>query len=534
MGDATDTGAMHALLLNLVLWLPLAGAVALALLPRLDDRAVRWVATAVLVGQGVPAFLLYGAFDAAAPGGQFATVVPWIADWGVSYHIALDGTNLLLVLLTAFLGPLVVLGAWTAITTQVRLFHGLLLLLQCAMVGALVAQDLFLFYLFWEAMLIPMFLMIGIWGGARRRYATVKFVLYTAFGSILMLAAVIVLVLARADGAGGALSFAFADLLAAPVPAPLQPWLFAAFALAFAIKVPLVPLHTWLPDAHVEAPTPGSVILAGVLLKMGTYGFLKLGFPLFPDAVRAHVPLLQTMAVVSIVWGAALALVQQDIKKLIAYSSVSHLGYVMLGLLSNELAGVQGAMVQMASHGLVAAGLFLLVGMVYERGHSRELAAYGGLARQAPAYALAFVLFTLASVGLPGTSGFTGEFLVLLGAFAGAWPRYQAGDALPLALAVAATSGVVLGALYMLRFARTFLFGPVKAPHDVPLSDLTRRERGVLAVLFAAVLWLGLFPGGAMGKTEGAARRYLQQLAPAAAVTAGTPAIIPAGAAHAR
>ncbi|MBU6365547.1 MAG: NADH-quinone oxidoreductase subunit M [Gemmatimonadetes bacterium] len=508
---------MHALLLNLVLWLPLAGAAALALLPRLSDDAVRRFSTALLAVQCVSAFLLYRAFDPAAPGGQFATVVPWIADWGVTYHVALDGTNLLLVTLTAFLGPLVVLGAWTAIASQVRLFHALLLVLQCTMVGALVAQDLFLFYLFWEAMLIPMFLMIGIWGGARRRYATVKFVLYTAFGSILMLGAVLVLVLARAEGAGGTLSFAFADLLAAPAPAALQPWLFAAFALAFAIKVPMVPLHTWLPDAHVEAPTPGSVILAGVLLKMGTYGFMKLGFPLFPDAVRAHTPLFMTLAVVSIVWGACLALVQGDIKKIIAYSSISHLGYVMLGLLSNDLAGVQGAVVQMASHGLVAAGLFLLVGMVYERGHTRELAAYGGLARQAPAYALAFLLFTLASVGLPGTSGFTGEFLVLLGAFTGAWPRHVAGDSFPLVLAIAAASGVVLGALYMLRFALTFLFGPVKAPHDTPITDLTLRERGVLGVLFAAVLWMGLFPAGALRKTEGAARAFQERIAGAPA-----------------
>ena len=510
MGDAM--GDAGALLLNLLLWLPAAGALALLAIPRAADRTVRLVTGAVLALQWVPAVLLYAAFDPALPGLQFATAVPWIPDWGVAYRVALDGTNLLLVLLTAFLGPLVVAGAWTAITTQVRLFHGLLLLLQCTMVGALVAQDLFVFYLFWEAMLVPMFLIIGIWGGARRRYATVKFVLYTAFGSILMLGAVLVLVLARAGAAGGALSFAFADLLAAPAPAALQPWLFAAFALSFAIKVPMVPLHTWLPDAHVEAPTPGSVILAGVLLKMGTYGFLKLGFPLFPDAVRAHTPLFMTLAVVSIVWGACLALVQGDIKKIIAYSSISHLGYVMLGLLSNDLAGVQGAVVQMASHGLVAAGLFLLVGMVYERGHTRELAAYGGLARQAPAYALAFVLFTLASVGLPGTSGFTGEFLVLLGAFAGAWPRHLAGDSLPLALAIAAASGVVLGALYMLRFALTFLFGPVKAPHDKPLPDLVPRERALLAVLFAAVLWLGLFPDGALRKTEGAARAYLQQL----------------------
>jgi NADH-quinone oxidoreductase subunit M len=512
MGDVAGATVSGPLLLNLVLWLPVAGALALLALPRGADRAARLVTLAVLALQCVLALLLYRAFDPARLDLQFATTVPWIPEWGVAYRLGLDGTNLLLVLLTAVLGPLVVLGSWTAITSQVRLFHGLLLLLQCTMVGALVAQDLFLFYLFWEAMLLPMFLMIGIWGGARRRYATVKFVLYTAFGSILMLAAVLVLVLAQARQPGGALSFAFADLLAMPLPAGQQAWLLAAFALSFAIKVPMVPLHTWLPDAHVEAPTPGSVILAGVLLKMGTYGFLKLGFPLFPDAVRAFTPLLMTLAVVSIVWGACLALVQGDIKKIIAYSSISHLGYVMLGLLSNDLAGIQGAVVQMASHGLVAAGLFLLVGMVYERAHTRELAAYGGLARQAPVYALFFILFTLASVGLPGTSGFTGEFLVLLGAFHGAWPQHEGGRQLPLVLAIVAATGVVLGALYMLRFALTFLFGPVKAPHDAPIPDLTLRERSVLGLLFAGVLWLGLFPDGALRKTEGAARAYQQQL----------------------
>jgi len=502
----------ESLLLNLVLWLPLAGALILMSLPRVADQTVRGITTVLLAIQFVPALLLYGAFDATHTGLQFATDVPWIRDWGVAYRIGLDGTNLLLVLLTAFLGPLVVVGAWTAITSQVKLFHVLLLLLQFTMVGALVSQDLFLFYLFWEAMLIPMFLMIGIWGGKRRRYATVKFVLYTAFGSILMLGAILVLVLAQAGQAAGAMSFAFSDLLAVPLPAALQQWLLAAFALSFAIKVPMVPLHTWLPDAHVEAPTPGSVILAGVLLKMGTYGFMKLGFPLFPDAVQTFTPVLMTLAVVSIVWGACLALVQQDIKKIIAYSSISHLGYVMLGLLSNDLAGIQGAVVQMVSHGLVAAGLFLLVGMVYERAHTRELAAYGGLARQMPVYALFFVLFTLASVGLPTTSGFTGEFLVLLGAFTGAWPQHLDGNQLPLVLAVVASTGVVLGALYMLRFALTFLFGPVKAPHDTALTDLSRREQAVLAVLMAAILWLGLFPGEALRKTEGASMAYLQHI----------------------
>lgn len=496
-----------ALLLNLVLFLPLAG-VALLGLVRANAAAVRTTTAVVMAVQFVLAALLYAHFDGGVAGLQFATSVPWIADWGVSYAIGLDGVNVLLVLLTAFLGPLVVLGAWTSIEKDITFFHVNVLLLQFAMMGAFVAQDLFLFYVFWEAMLIPMFLIIGIWGGARRSYATVKFVLYTAFGSILMLAALIYLVWSLQQS-GGVVSFAFSDLMRAELPLNVQTTLLAAFALSFAIKVPVVPLHTWLPDAHVEAPTPGSVILAGVLLKMGTYGFMKLGFPLFPDATQAFTPVLMTLSVVSIVYGACLALVQQDIKKIIAYSSISHLGYVMLGLLSLDLAGIQGAIVQMVSHGLVAAGLFLLVGMVYERCHTRELSAYGGLARQIPVYGVFFIIFTLASVGLPTTSGFTGEFLVLLGAFTSAWPLHLDGNNLPLILAVTAVTGVVLGALYMLRFALTFLFGPAKAPHQ-PLMDLSAREKAVLGILTVSIFALGLFPDSALRKTELAARTYQQ------------------------
>jgi NADH-quinone oxidoreductase subunit M len=496
-----------AMLLNLVLFLPLLGAALLAFV-RSNANAVRIATTAVMTVQFVLTTVLYLHFDGAVSGLQAATSVPWIADWGVSYAIGLDGVNILLVMLTAFLGPLVILGAWTAIEKDVALFHVNVLLLQFAMMGAFLAQDLFLFYVFWEAMLIPMFLIIGIWGGARRSYATVKFVLYTAFGSILMLAAVIYLVWALQQ-TGGVASFAFADLVQSRLPLEVQTTLLAAFALSFAIKVPMVPLHTWLPDAHVEAPTPGSVILAGVLLKMGTYGFMKLGFPLFPDAARVFTPVLMTLSVVSIVYGACLALVQQDIKKIIAYSSISHLGYVMLGLLSLDLAGIQGAVVQMVSHGLVAAGLFLLVGMVYERGHTRELSAYGGLARQMPVFGVFFIVFTLASVGLPTTSGFTGEFLVLLGAFTAAWPQHLDGNNLPLVLSVTAVTGVVLGALYMLRFALTFVFGPVKAPHG-PLAELTLRERTVLGILTVSIFALGLFPDSALRKTELAAKTYQQ------------------------
>ncbi|MCX7893026.1 MAG: NADH-quinone oxidoreductase subunit M [Burkholderiales bacterium] len=505
-----------AALLNVVLWLPVAGMLAIAALPKGADDAVRWLAFAVMVAQLLATAALYGRFDPAVAGLQFETRVPWIPDWGVHYQIGLDGYNVLLVMLTAFLGPLVVAGAFSAIRQDVKLFHAMVFLIQFAMLGTFVAQDLFVFYVFWETMLIPMFVIIGVWGGERRIYATLKFVLYTAFGSILMLAAVIYLVWALYQ-ASGEVSFAFADLYRVALPVDVQALLLAAFALSFAIKVPMVPLHTWLPDAHVEAPTAGSVILAGVLLKMGTYGFMKLGFPLFPEATRLAIPLVMALSVVSIVYGACLALVQTDIKKIIAYSSISHLGYVMLGLASLDLLGIQGAVIQMVSHGLTAAGLFLMVGMIYERCHTRDLAAYGGLAKALPVYSVFFMILTLASVGLPTTSGFTGEFLVLAGAFRSSWLAFQAGGSgFNLAMASLAVAGVVLGALYMLWFAQRFLFGAAKVPH-APVPDLNLREKLVLAAIVAAVFALGLYPAPAMEKTELAAKEYQRLVAGAPA-----------------
>jgi len=503
MADAT--------LLNIVLYLPLMAIAAIIALPPRRQDLVRGVTLAAMLVQLGLTALLYARFDASFDGLQFETRLPWIASWGVYYLIGLDGYNVLLVLLTAFLGPLVVAGAFTAIQKDVKLFYAMVCALQFAMLGTFVAQDLFLFYLFWETMLIPLFLIIGIWGGQRRIYATLKFVLYTAFGSIVMLAAVIYFVYSL-NATTGITSFAFADLYRAQLPLNVQTILLAAFALSFAIKVPIVPLHTWLPDAHVEAPTAGSVILAGVLLKMGTYGFMKLAFPLFPDAARLLAPVFGTLAVVSIIYGACLALVQTDIKKIIAYSSISHLGYVMLGLVSLDLIGIQGAIMQMVSHGLVAGGLFLMVGMIYERCHTRELSAYGGLAKLLPLYSVFFALLTLAAIGLPTTSGFTGEFLVLLGAFRAAWPLHVAGDSYPLVVSASAVTGVVLGAWYMLWFAQRFLFGSAKAPHQ-PIFDLNLREKAILVSIIAAVFALGLFPDEPMKKTELAARQYRQLVA---------------------
>jgi NADH-quinone oxidoreductase subunit M len=492
--------------LNGVLFLPLLGMLLLAFVPANKPGVTRNVTLSFMTAQLAITAWLYVSFSNSTPGLQFETILPWIGQWGVFYHVGLDGFNVLLVLLTAFLAPLVVLGSFNAIQKEIKLFYAMVFLVQFAMMGTLLAQDLFLFYLFWEAMLIPMFLIIGIWGGERRIYATVKFVLYTAFGSILMLAAMIYLVYSLKVN-GGVTSFAFSELYKARLPLHAQQLLLGAFALSFAIKVPVFPFHTWLPDAHVEAPTPGSVILAGVMLKMGTYGFMKLGFPLFPDATRLYTPLLMTLAVISIIYGACLALVQTDIKKIIAYSSISHLGYVMLGLLSLDILGIQGAIVQMVNHGVVAAGLFFMIGMIYERTHTRELAAYGGLAKIVPVYSVFFMLFTLASVGLPTTSGFTGEFLVLIGAFRSAWEQHLAGSSYSLVLASSAVSGVILGALYMLRFALGFLFGAERAPHQ-PFGDLNGREKFILSALVVAIFAIGLFPDSFLQKSALAAKQY--------------------------
>lgn len=512
----------EALVLNALVYLPLAGLLAILLVPRRREGAAKWIALAATTIQLGLGCLLYARFDGSNPGLQFVTDLPWIAAWGVHYIVGLDGLNLLLVLLTVFLGPLVVLGSFTAIRAQIRLFYSMLLLVQFAMLGTFAAQDLFLFFVFWEAMVVPMFFIIGIWGGERRVYATMKFVLYTAAGSILMLAAAIYLVVAG-HAATGSFSFAFEDLYRLALPFEAQAIMFAAFAIAFAIKVPMVPLHTWLPDAHVEAPTAGSVVLAGVLLKMGTYGFLKLGLPLFPDAVRAASPALMALSTAGILYGACLALVQTDIKKIVAYSSISHLGYVMLGLFSFSLLAVQGAVIQMISHGLVAGGLFLMVGMIYERRHTRDLAAYGGLAKIMPIYSVFFMLLTLASIGLPATSGFTGEFMVLLGSFTESLRVYrETGATLPLAASAAAIAGVAIGALYMLWLAERFLFGKPRV-ECAPPADLGRREKLILGAIVAAIFWIGLYPQPLLEKTEPAVHRLLDLVAAARADDGGAP-----------
>src|ERR1700687_4985806 len=505
---------MQSHILSIILFTPLVGALVLLFVPKENKDAIRWIANIFALGGFLISLPLVPMFWAQRfePGFKFleGTTNNWIPSIGAGYTLGIDGISFLLIMLTTLLGWISILSSWTAIEIRVKEYYVWFLVLQTGMLGVFMALDFFLFFVFWEAMLVPMYLLIGIWGGPNKLYAAIKFFLYTLLGSVLMLLGILFLYFHH-HTVTNVFTFSIPELYKT---APLIPfhyaiWLFVAFFIGFAIKVPMFPFHTWLPDAHVEAPTAGSVILAGVLLKMGTYGFMKLAFPLFPDATRLLAPVFGTLAVVSIIYGACLALVQTDIKKIIAYSSISHLGYVMLGLISLDLLGIQGAMMQMVSHGLVAGGLFLMVGMIYERCHTRELAAYGGLAKLLPVYSVYLAVLTLAAIGLPTTSGFTGEFLVLLGAFRAAWPQYVQGAAYPLIVSASAVAGVVLGALYMLWFAQRLLFGPAKAPH-LPLVDLNLREKAILASLVIAVFALGLFPDEPMRKTELAARQYQQ------------------------
>jgi NADH-quinone oxidoreductase subunit M len=442
---------------------------------------------------------------------QFVEQREWLPAYGISYHVGVDGLSLWLVLLTTFLTPLALLGSWSSVGKRVRDFNVFMLLLEAGMVGVFVALDLFLFYVFWEAMLIPMYFLIGIWGHERRIYAALKFFLYTMAGSVLMLVAFIALY-----AASGARSFDLFALAQRPVDPALQTWLFAAFALAFAIKVPMWPFHTWLPDAHVEAPTAGSVILAGVLLKMGGYGFLRLAIPLFPHAAERFAPWIAVLAVVGIVYGALVSLVQPDLKKLVAYSSVSHLGFVMLGIASFTTTAVTGAVYQMLNHGISTGALFFMVGMLYDRRHTRLIAEFGGLKRVMPWFSALFLLSGLSSIAVPGFNGFVGEFLILVGS----WPKSPA-------LVAIASLGVVLAAGYVLWMIQRVLYGPLEKPENASLPDLTPRELTVLAPLAALALFMGvaspLFTRSIEPSVDALIRQVRAQTAPSGATPQAPP-----------
>ncbi|HLA79588.1 MAG TPA: NADH-quinone oxidoreductase subunit M [Vicinamibacteria bacterium] len=478
---------LRAHLLSIVTFTPLLGALIL-LLPafKKDDNLTRWVANAFGVLGFLVSLPLWFWFDRAHPTPfQFVERAAWIPSIGVQYYFGVDGISTLLILLTTLLGSIAILCSWTAITDRVRQFYVFVLLLQTGMLGVFCSLDMFLFYLFWEVMLVPMYFLIGIWGGARRLYAAIKFFLYTLVGSVVMLLGILALYFHSkslpAFAATG--TFDVTEWYQMGVPADLQFWVFLAFFLGFAIKVPMFPFHTWLPDAHVEAPTAGSVILAGVLLKMGTYGFVRFSLPLLPEATLGAVPWMVALSIVGIVYAALVTLVQKDMKKLIAYSSVSHLGFCMLGMFALNPLGIEGSVLQMINHGLSTGGLFLIVGIIYERRHTKEIAQFGGLAHVMPVYATFTLIIFLASMGLPLLNGFVGEMLILLGAYAAnkAWAYW-------------AVSGIVLGAAYLLWLYQRVFWGKITNEENRHLTDLNARELATLIPLVALCFWIGIYP----------------------------------------
>ena len=471
-------------LLSLLTWLPLVGG-AVIMSVRGDEATVaanaRWTALWTSLVVLALSLVLWVRFDPSDPGFQFVETASWLPQWGITYKMGVDGISVLFVLLSTLLTPICILASWEAITSRVREYMLAFLVLETMMVGMFCALDFVVFYMFFEGVLIPMYLIIGVWGGVRRVYAAIKFFLYTLAGSVLMLLALLLMwsVAGTTD---------IPTLLHTPFPVAMQTWLFLAFLASFAVKVPMWPVHTWLPDAHVEAPTAGSVILAGVLLKMGAYGFLRFSVPMLPEASAALAPLMFALSVVAVVYTSYVAFAQTDMKKLIAYSSVAHMGVVTIGIFTFNIQGISGALFQMLSHGIVSGALFLCVGVIYDRMHTREIARYGGLADRMPAYAFVFMLFTLASVGLPGTSGFVGEFLVLVGAFkVNFW------------LALLGSLGMILGAMYMLYLYRRVAFGTITRAELRGILDLSPREIAVFAPLVIITLWMGVYPSSFSG-----------------------------------
>jgi NADH-quinone oxidoreductase subunit M len=504
--------------LTALTFLPLLGAVIISFVSQASSRKIRWIALITSLLDLLLAIRTFSAFSPHEPGFQFVEDYPWITSPTINYHLGVDGLGVLLVLLTAFLTPLSVLASWSGITKRVKEFHLFLLALETGTIGVFVSLDFFLFFLFWEAMLIPMYFLIGVWGHERRVYAAIKFILYTLAGSALMLVGIIYL--CNLTG-----TFNFQAILEQLVSDPsvlsisAERWLFWAFFVAFAIKVPVFPLHTWLPDAHTEAPTAGSVILAGLLLKMGTYGMLRFCLPLFPHASKEFGPIISVLALIGILYGALVAMVQPDLKRLIAYSSVAHLGFVVLGLFAFNINGIEGAIYQMANHGVSTGALFILVGMLYDRRHTRLIKEFGGLATTLPVYSTFFMIVTLSSLGLPMLNGFVGEFLIIVGAF----HRHAAYGAL-------AALGVVLAAVYLLWMFQRVFFGEVTNEKNREILDCDWRERIILGTIVLVILWMGIYPQPFLRRMDSTAARVLERLEPATfQLAAKSPARRPAG-----
>jgi NADH-quinone oxidoreductase subunit M len=494
-------------MLSVLIFLPLAGALAVVFLPREREATIRWTGFGASVATLVAAAGIFMAFDPRSAGFQFVERVPWVPSLGIGYSVGIDGIALPLVCLTAVIFPLALLGSWEAITDRVKAFTVSMLGLETAVLGTFLSLDLILFYVFWEAVLLPMAFLIGVWGSANRRYAAIKFFLYTMSASVLMLVAIIVL---HVIGVGrlGERTFDLERLATLALPPATQMRLFAAFALAFAVKVPIWPLHTWLPDAHTEAPTAGSVILAAVLLKLGTFGFVRFGPTLFPQALAASAPVLAGLAIVGILYGGAVSWAQRDLKRLVAFSSVSHLGFVMLGIASLTVQGFQGGLVQMVNHGISTGALFLIVGLLYDRTHTREIADFGGVAARMPRFAVIFTIVLLSSAALPGTNGFVGEILILLGAYrASTW------------WAALGVGGVILSAVYLLWAYQRVMHGPLTAREPDRLIEITPRELAVLVPLVVLIFVIGLYPKPLLDRSEAAVTAALSKISkPAASV----------------
>jgi len=492
---------MNLPILSILIFFPMLGVVLITMLSRENQWVIKWTTLVVAVLEFIFSLPLWFRFDADTAAMQFVERLSWFPSYGISYHVGIDGISLLLVLLTTFLTPICVMACWKDIQDKVKEFMICLLFLETGMIGVFCALDLFLFYIFWEVMLIPMYLLIGVWGApARRIYAAVKFFLFTMFGSLLMLVAILVLYFYH-HKVTGVYTFDLLKIYGLQIPFQMQFWMFLAFALAFAIKVPMFPFHTWLPDAHTEAPTVGSVMLAAVLLKMGTYGFIRFNMPLFPEAAWYFVPLFSVLAIIGIIYGALVCMMQIDLKRLIAFSSVSHLGFVMLGLFTYNMAGVQGGIIQMINHGLSTGALFLIVGIIYERRHTRLIAEFGGLSTPMPIYAAIFMVVALSSIGLPGLNGFVGEFLILLGAFK-----------INKIYAILGASGVIFAACYMLWMFQRVMFGVVTNEKNRNLPDLTTREIAYLVPLLIFIVWIGIYPNTFLNKTKASTENFIARM----------------------